>query len=775
MEKINNNFINLELNGRLFPSWILQNFKKYHLEEIKREAGEDPCAVKTENYKLRKYQEFIGKFMDYRSPHKTILLYHGLGSGKTATTISLYNALYNFSSLWNVFVLIKATLENKPWIEDLETWLNKDEKKAMRAQIKFIHYDSPFADRDFIQAVRSVDASKKSIYIIDEAHNFISNVYNNVTGQTGRRASSIYDYMIREVKDNEDTRVVLISATPVINNPFELALIYNLLRPGIFPNSEIKFEQKYISTGKVKILNPASKNMFQRRILGLTSFYIGETPDLYATSRTIQKDLIMDEYQEEIYNSFEYIEKQMEIRRMQNKSEQGSFNTYTRQSSNFVFPFINDKINGERRPRPNQFKLEDIDANKIAEGRTDEFKEGLKDKEFITSIELYKKTLQDFILSTDNYFMLKHAEDEKKKHTIFDDIKIFKEKFNYKYKKFMTEHKNKSKLLNALYACSCKMTAIIFYGFRSKGPIMVYSNYVTGEGLEMMKIYLKQIRTLPYGEGENYKQLLEYHGGIDDIKRKKTLEIFNQVDNLDGKLVKYILIAPAGSEGISLRNVRQVHIMEPYWHEVRIKQLIGRAIRQCYHKDLPLEERTVDIFRYKSIKRDGSGTIDEKVEDLAKRKQVLIDSFLKTVKEASVDCKLFENHNMMKDKYQCFQFNESSLFDQQVGPAYNEDVYYDSKLNNGLNAQNSQLKKIKVIKIKGIKIIDGIKQKSELYWYNPETGVVYDYDLDYQIGRVKMEKDEKGMNTKIATKIIENNEVYYLIEELINIPSVRIN
>ena len=128
----------------------------------------------------------------------------------------------------------------------------------------------------------------------------------------------------------------------------------------------------------------------------------------------------------------------------------------------------------------------------------------------------------------------------------------------------------------------------------------------------------------------------------------------------------------------------------------------------------------------------------------------------------------------MADKYQCFQFNESSLFDQQVGPAYNEDVYYDSKLNNGLNAQNSEIKKIKVIKIKGIKMKDGVKQKSETYWYNPDTGVVYDFDLDYQIGRVKMEKDEKGMNTKIATKIEENNEIYYVIEEIINIPSVRI-
>ena len=159
-------FLNLEVNGRLFPSWILQNFKKYHLEEIKRVAGSDPCAVKDESIALRKYQEFVGKFMDYRSPYKSVMLYHGLGSGKTITAINVYMSLFNFSSLWNVFVLIKATLENKPWIEDLERWLKEDNKKEMRANIKFIHYDSPFADRDFIEAVRSVDASKKSLYIM---------------------------------------------------------------------------------------------------------------------------------------------------------------------------------------------------------------------------------------------------------------------------------------------------------------------------------------------------------------------------------------------------------------------------------------------------------------------------------------------------------------------------------------------------------------------------------------------------------------------------------
>lgn len=30
------------------------------------------------------------------------------------------------------------------------------------------------------------------------------------------------------------------------------------------------------------------------------------------------------------------------------------------------------------------------------------------------------------------------------------------------------------------------------------------------------------------------------------------------------------MISKAGTEGISLQNVRQIHIMEPHWNEVRI-------------------------------------------------------------------------------------------------------------------------------------------------------------------------------------------------------------
>jgi hypothetical protein len=120
---------------------------------------------------------------------------------------------------------------------------------------------------------------------------------------------------------------------------------------------------------------------------------------------------------------------------------------------------------------------------------------------------------------------------------------------------------------------------------------------------------------------------------------------------------------------------------------------------------------------------------------------------------------------MMAESYQCFQFNESSLFDPQIGPAYNEDIYYDTKLNNGLNSINSEITKVKVIKIKGRIVINGVKQNIEDYWYNPITHIVYDYELDYPIGRVKL--DDSGLATR------ENGDViYYLIEEVINIPKI---
>lgn len=82
---------------------------------------------------------------------------------------------------------------------------------------------------------------------------------------------------------------------------------------------------------------------------------------------------------------------------------------------------------------------------------------------------------------------------------------------------------------------------------------------------------------------------------------RQVLEPFSKNRNMYGDICWVIGITGAGAEGISLKCCRSVHIMEPYWNNVRLDQVKGRAIRICSHKDLPYEQRTVDIYTYYSV------------------------------------------------------------------------------------------------------------------------------------------------------------------------------
>jgi hypothetical protein len=376
-------------------------------------------------------------------------------------------------------------------------------------------------------------------------------------------------------------------------------------------------------------------------------------------------------------------------------------------------------------------------------------------------------------------------QDNANKHTIVDDVKTFMNKYKFKFNKFWNEEKKKSSLLESMYDCSAKMTAICFYIFRSPGPVMIYSNYVRMEGLEILKIYLSYFNYGLYdhknpSNGTNYLRYVEFHGGIDRPIREIFRQKFNDKSNVDGKYIKILLLSPAGSEGITLANVRQVHVLEPYWNEVRMHQVIARAIRSCAHKDLPMKERNAEVFRYKVVRGKGQRlTTDQDIEEIAKSKEILLSSFTDTLKEVAVDCELFKSHNQLTDKYKCFQFDEPSLFDKNIGPAYKEDLYYDVRLNNGLNNPKSITKKIKVIKIKAVvKKEEGSEVVNEEnktgtsssysevkeYWYNPESGIIYDLDLDYPVGKVGT--DDHGNPDKL-------NKDTYIISTLINIPLVK--
>jgi len=769
-------YVNLKTNGRLFPSWVLANFKKYKLPEILLD-GSDPCNEKKTGQELRKYQEFLGKFLDYNSPYRDMLIYHGLGSGKTRSAINIYNILYNYSPDWNVFILLKATMKDSIWIKELESWLQKDEKEFRKNNIEFISYDAPNADKLFLEKVKNADAAKKPLYIIEESHNFINNVYTNLSSKQGRRALTIYEHIIQEKSDNDSVRVLCISGSPAINNPYELALLFNLLRPGSFPKSEAQYNQLFVSTNAYPTLNPATKNMFQRRILGLVSYYVGATPEYYAKKVLQYIDVPMSEYQSEVYGYYENIEEK--IARKKGAGSSKNYKSYTRQSCNFVFPIMKQGLTGETRPRPRDFKIKEKDVENILYGKKEEDK-----KEKYYEVNEYLSRAELFIKEFDNMLQSKLDNDIRKKHTLVDDLRIFFEKTNKKFSaeemiEYITTN-NTSELIMVMYMCSAKMLLIVLKIMVSPGPALVYTNYVRMEGIEIFEIYLKYFGfsgLVDSQKGRDYFRHMAYHGGIDFQERRRVLDIFNKPENKLGALCKIVMISPAGAEGLSLSNVRQVHIMEPYWHEVRIMQMIGRAIRQCSHKDLPFDERVVEVFRYKSVRRTKDGiekwTTDQYIEGAARSKEGLIQGFLDAVKEVAVDCVLNKAHNHLLGKYRCFQFEENSLFDENIGPAYKEELLNDKKYDNGSNSVNTNIKRIKITKIKAVKQLkpddaetNGKYSEPEDYWYDPESLTVYDYEMKYPIGKIGTTDDNLPLKIDPTT---------YVINRMIPIPMIGRN
>ena len=140
-----------------------------------------------------------------------------------------------------------------------------------------------------------------------------------------------------------------------------------------------------------------------------------------------------------------------------------------------------------------------------------------------------------------------------------------------------------------------------------------------------------------------------------------------------GEIIKVLMITSSGSEGITLKNTRFVHIIEPYWHPVRTDQVIGRARRICSHQDLPEEYKTVEVFIYlmtftdeqlngvrnpetkeksKAIVSDSTKlskgdrskedkdkvfTSDETLYEISMRKKRISNSILRAIKETSIE------------------------------------------------------------------------------------------------------------------------------------------
>ena len=263
----------------------------------------------------------------------------------------------------------------------------------------------------------------------------------------------------------------------------------------------------------------------------------------------------------------------------------------------------------------------------------------------------------------------------------------------------------------------------------SKGSNLVYSQFKTVEGLGVLGIALKANRYVEIkiegsdaspifseeteasfrkGPAAKEKRFITFTGEGSKDRRALILNLFNgnlsklptdmrmileesgynERLNQYGEICWVIGITGAGAEGISLKCCRSVHIMEPYWNNVRLDQVKGRAIRICSHKDLPYKDREVEIYTYYTVFseeqmrgdqidfsiRDADKdritgrimTSDENVYFVGKRKDEINQKLLTIMKETAVDCNLNAADN---DGVQCMNLYgrpDQYLFDPNL-------------------------------------------------------------------------------------------------------------
>ncbi len=271
-------------------------------------------------------------------------------------------------------------------------------------------------------------------------------------------------------------------------------------------------------------------------------------------------------------------------------------------------------------------------------------------------------------------------------------------------------------MLNNIDSPEYRGLHLVYSQFRSMEGIGIFSLVLEANGFAQFKIRKTGIDSweLNMSEEEMGKPTFALYTGTEDAEEREIIRnIYNGMwDNIPnniaaqlrrkssnnnlGEIIKVLMITSAGSEGINLRNTRYVHIMEPYWHPVRVEQVIGRARRICSHKDLPEELQTVEVFIYimeftkaqldselaielRIKPQDKSKlvpypvqTSDQKLYEISTIKEQLSTQLLTGIKEASIDCATYTKSNT-KEGLVCLSFGKPNASDFAYNPNYAQD------------------------------------------------------------------------------------------------------
>ena len=335
-------FLYPELNDPNFNTKIAKRkeFNEFHYDgkiyDIKKQS-ELLCNA---DFELSPHQIFVKNFLSLQTPYNSLLLYHGLGTGKTCTSIGITeeyrkymkqigltqriiviaspNVQDNFrlqlfdetklklkNGIWN----IRSCVGNSLLKEINPSHLNGMTKEKVISSVKMViqtHYSfmgyiefSNYASKKInaipeyilkdkerqIYRIKNIKkAFNNTLILVDEVHNI------RLVDDNKNRSIAKFLFQIAEHSDN--LRLLLLSATPMYNSYREIIWLVNLLNIND-KRSQIKITDVFNKSGEFKevVSDPTAattpkgdlwkedgKSLLIRKLTGYVSYVRSENP-----------------------------------------------------------------------------------------------------------------------------------------------------------------------------------------------------------------------------------------------------------------------------------------------------------------------------------------------------------------------------------------------------------------------------------------------------------------------------------------------------------------
>ena len=631
------NFNNFkDYKSKEYYAWINQNLPQYAFKsDYSTKTFDELCESK--DFSLKPQQKFAGRIMNTHTTNNGMLIYHGLGSGKTITSLVIGEA-FKFRSVKPVagtdiipgrtdapvLIIVPASLveqyfneiignintgviksatgeiliagerqyylnktlrnsinKNYKDIEDLEIQISfledtdpdqvlqikdvikqlnlqnrlriDEERKKVKRVYEIMSHDT------FLNRLLKIESGKittgeyinvlkqpNGLLIVDEAQNLVS-----AFGSSYRKLLFAINY-----HSDPSFRVVLLSGTPIYDKPFEFGLMLNLLRPRMpFPDGFDNFNEEFIETANGKS-NMKNIELFKKMCSGYVSYFKGGNPEAYPYKKTILMYHTMNEYQ------------------------------YSRYKAALISEVTKDQQGGSSSSKE-EFIIRQISTQKLND-------------ESSTSVYNNSRLYCNIVFppltvpAAEYARMSRQAKAEASLKT---------------FRRLLAEESSKSRdnfsnVIDLVRNFSSKFASLIELINKSDGSVFIYSNYVY-YGVDAVAAILDNTGYRQFPVKGPLGSYFVWKGATSDFDIQKAKKAYNSPENKDGSILKIILGTQTVMEGVDFKNVRQVHVLDPWWNDSRMQQVIARAIRLCSHRDLPPVKRVVDVFIHLSTLGSG--------------------------------------------------------------------------------------------------------------------------------------------------------------------------